>query len=513
MRILLLVLAALGVQAQTSRFAPASNCVNCHSRIPVPPEAVNAAGANVSPYALWLDSAMAAAAIDPYWKAKVRWEVEQSPGSAAAIEDKCLRCHAPMQQYEVRPAHLRLDALNALGAEGVSCTVCHQVQPARLGTKESFTGEFEIGRERLVYGPHRDPFAMPMRMMSGFTPVYSSHLLESSLCGSCHTVILPSKRADGVERGEFVEQGTYLEWLASSYPAAGRTCQSCHVPVLHDDKGELATQYIAHNPMGRAFPPTSPRAPFGQHLLLGGNFQLQGMLGGLLQQDRGGAKARVLEMLQRAVALRASADFGDGILSLWVRIDNLAGHKVPTGFPSRRLWLHVTAFDNGGGVLFESGRWDAERGEIDGLAESTPHQVRITSPADVMIYETEMEDEQGRPTQSLVQAARHRKDNRLLPAGFDLERGLPPGIRGESIAPAGTEGDADFGAGGDQVEFRVPVRAKPARVVVQAYFQSIKPAHVAGMSGGEHADILRFRKLWNENRDPAVIAATTVILP
>ena len=37
-----------------------------------------------------------------------------------------------------------------------------------------------------------------------------------------------------------------------------------------------------------------------------------------------------------------------------VAVENLAGHKLPTAYPSRRVWLHVTVLD-GPDVVFESG--------------------------------------------------------------------------------------------------------------------------------------------------------------
>lgn len=38
-----------------------------------------------------------------------------------------------------------------------------------------------------------------------------------------------------------------------------------------------------------------------------------------------------------------------------VEVHNLAGHKLPTAYPSRRAWLHLTLRAQDGAVLFESG--------------------------------------------------------------------------------------------------------------------------------------------------------------
>ena len=49
-------------------------------------------------------------------------------------------------------------------------------------------------------------------------------------------------------------------------------------------------------------------------------------------------------------------------------MENLTGHKFPTGHPYRRAWLHVRVIDREGTTLFESGAVDDE-GRIVGLRE------------------------------------------------------------------------------------------------------------------------------------------------
>ena len=55
----------------------------------------------------------------------------------------------------------------------------------------------------------------------------------------------------------------------------------------------------------------------------------------------------------RCTIARAEGDSGQ--LAIDVMVRNLTGHKLPTAYPSRRAWLHVTIRDRDGQVIFESG--------------------------------------------------------------------------------------------------------------------------------------------------------------
>jgi hypothetical protein len=466
----------------------------CHSNIPAPGNE----GANVAPYALWIGSMKANSARGPYWKAKVREEVAVNPTAAAVIENTCLSCHAPSQQYEYRGRRslMRLADLAEQGEEGVTCTVCHQITAAGLGRKSSFTGGFVIGGEEEIFGPHSNPFSMPMLHHTGYQPTQSKHVLESNLCGSCHTVITPALDAEGRIVGEFLEQAPYLEWLASAYAREGRTCQSCHMPQL----GEPS--YIAHRPPGGPFPPTSPRTPFGRHSFSGANVRGAAMLAELLP-DRASsfeqAGTRATDMLAKSLELKLGATRREGKLEVAVDVKNLTGHKLPTAYPSRRLWLHVKAADDEGRVVFESGA-------PDGTIGDQPHYTRISSPKQVMVYEAEHADRNGQPTKSLLRAAKYLKDNRILPRGFVSETKLPDGMASALLAPVGTDGDADFVPGSDRITYEIPAAA--TRITVEALYQSIKPTHASSTAGHNSPESKRFGELYQRHRDP-VVAATS----
>jgi hypothetical protein len=522
------------------RFVSAHVCSACHSRLhdiglqarPDPRGMGRGMGmmhhdgapppvdrASIAPYALWSASMMAHSAIDPYWRAKIRYETAANPAAAAAIENTCLSCHAPMQQYGARAAQeaMRFDDLGAMGLEGVSCTVCHQILPENLGSKDSFTAGFKINSRGEVYGPHRNPFPMPMRMHTGLTPAYAKHMMEAALCGTCHTVITPVLGRDSKVRGEFVEQATYLEWMASSYPRSGKTCQSCHLPVLRDRDGQPAPQYIAHTPHGGYFGPIRPRAPFGRHFLQGANALGLEMLAALHPANAGileQATERSRTNLGASMTLQLAAKAVAGGIAAEVTVLNHSGHKLPSGFPSRRLWLHVRLWDASGQVVFESGAYDRVSGDIVGSANRVAlHRNIIERPEQVAIYEAEMGGPDSGATVSLMRASRLVKDNRLLPLGFDEVRSPVPGMERLSIAPVGVGDDPDFRAGSDTVTYKLDTgRSRgPWTLKVEALYQSIKPSHAAVLDAARSTEERVFLEIFNSRRAP-IVAETRVLV-
>ena len=125
-----------------------------------------AAGEDISIGIDWRATMMANAARDPYWHAAVRREVLDHPAAQAAIEDTCATCHMPMARFDVAAAggqgevfaNLKAQApQHTLAADGVSCTVCHQITAEGLGEHASFDGGFHIepARDsRVAFGPY-----------------------------------------------------------------------------------------------------------------------------------------------------------------------------------------------------------------------------------------------------------------------------------------------------------------------------------------------------------------------
>jgi Cytochrome c554 and c-prime len=471
--------------ADTSMFAHSSDCLACHNELVTP------SGEDVSIGANWRGSMMANAARDPYVRASVRRETIDHPLRADDIEEECAKCHMPAAAKIARAvggkgqvfAHLSRGAgatsgLDNLATDGVSCTVCHQIAPDRLGTPDSLNGNFVVAAplvsgKRRAFGPS-NPDAGRRRIMhsvTGFEQEQATHIRESELCATCHTLITEALGADGRVIGSLPEQMNYQEWRHSAFFQEKRSCQSCHMP-------------LAQGPVRIASVLGDYRESLSRHTFVGGNaFMLRLMnryraeLGVEATSAELEATARAtIRQLERDTATVAveAAVLADGTLAVDVVVRNMTGHKFPTGYPSRRTWLHVAVRDTQGRTLFESGRV-TEEGLIEGNASDAggdmfePHYEEITRSDQVQIYESIMGTPAGLPTTGLLQATQYLKDNRLLPRGFDKQT-AQAGIRVVGAADA----DDDFADGGDRVRYRIPsTTGAPVTVEVELRFQPI----------------------------------------
>lgn len=463
-------------------FQTADRCIGCHAGLVTP------SGEDVSIGFDWRASMMANSARDPYWQAAVRREVIDHPAAAAVIEDECSKCHMPMMRFEAHAAggagqvfaHLPPGAAgptDPLAADGVSCAVCHQIQADNLGTRESFVGGFAIDTAaawpRQLFGPfHVDSGRTAlMRSAAEFQPTESSHVQRSELCATCHTLYTHARGPAGEVIGELPEQVPFLEWRHSAY-VNEQSCQSCHMPVVRDSVAVTGV-------LGQ------PRAEVSRHVFRGGNFFMLRMLNRYradlgvtaLPQELEAAASRTVQHLESSTARVAIDDVvvEDGRLRARVVVENLAGHKLPTAYPSRRAWLHVTVRDANGGTVFESGALTPEGRIIgndndDDAARFEPHHTRIERPDQVQVYESIMASPSGAVTTGLLTAVRFVKDNRILPRGFDKTTAHEDiAVRGDALT------DADFRDGSDAVEYVVDVRDArgPFRVEAELWYQPI----------------------------------------
>jgi hypothetical protein len=466
-----------------THFQTSDRCFACHNGI------TTSTGEDISIGINWRTSMMGNAGRDPYWMAGVRRETIDHPTAAALIQDECSICHMPMMRYEAKLAggegeafaHIPPD-LSKLGDrladDGVSCSVCHQITDQNFGKRDSFVGGFKVDEkaatgERHIYGPFEvnNGHKTIMKSSSTFQPQESQHIRASELCATCHTLLTQALDAQGKVIGELPEQVPYQEWLHSDYKET-RSCQSCHMPVVMEDV-----------PITSVF--GELRAGFSRHTFVGGNFFMQRMLNrfrddlsvAAAPQEMDAAVNRTIAHLQSEAAKVTvqSLEVRDGRLEAGIAVENLGGHKLPTAYPSRRAWLHVTVRDRNGRAIFESGALNPN-GSIQGNdndddnARFEPHYSEITRPDQVQVYESVMVGADGAVTTGLLTALRYVKDNRLLPHGFDKRTAdKDVAVRGDA------EGDADFSGGGDRIRYAVAVGDAPGpyQVTAELWYQPI----------------------------------------
>jgi hypothetical protein len=487
---------------------------------------VDESGTDVSTDTLWRTSMMANAARDPYWQASVRSEALTHPALQAVIEDKCATCHMPMARTTLDasgsaaqvlddglldPEH----GLHSLAIDGISCTLCHQIREDGFGTAGSYSGGFVIDTERPAGGRESfGPFPVPpglanlMQSSAGFIPIESLHIEQSELCATCHTLYTPYVDAAGQVAGEFPEQTAYLEWLSSSFSGT-ISCQGCHMPAA---KGAVQLS-VTGGP---------PRSPAHQHVFAGGNAYMLKILEGYGEDLAATASSeqfrdkqgQVVEQLQKRTATVKLEDVSlDGSnLSAEVAISPMAGHKLPTGFPSRRVWIHFVVQDASGQVVFESGAFNPD-GSIAGNdndadpAAYEPHYLIIGTPDQVQIYESIMGNTEDAVTTTLLRGARYLKDNRLLPSGFD-KAAVDADI---AVYGAALE-DEDFAGGGDRLQYALDLgdAQGPLTVTAELLYQSIGYRWAENLRAYDAPEPARFAGYYDMvSNQPVVIASVT----
>lgn len=500
------------------QFQTSDRCVACHNGLITP------SGTDVSIGFAWRASMMANSSRDPYWQGSVRRETLDHRESAAAIEDECSICHMPITRYEAKVhgehghvfAHLPFFADDKEGrqaADGVSCSVCHQISTERLGTRESFTGGFVVQppsgpNARPEYGPFEvEPGHRRIMLSSseGYRPTQSMHIRDSELCATCHTLITQALGPDGKVIGSLPEQVPYQEWLHSDFKGM-QSCQACHMPEITEPAPATRVFGELHDGLRR-------------HTFVAANFFTLQMLNryrdaldvAALPQELTSAANATVEFLQtRAATLRVeNVNVAGDRLRAEVVVENLGGHKLPTAYPSRRAWLHVVVRDSNSRVVFESGgvKPDGSIAGNDNDADASkfePHYTEITSADQVQIYESVLGDRNGAVTTGLLSAVGYLKDNRLLPRGFDKKT-----ADAEVAVHGGALDDPDFTAAGDRLRYTIALNgaAGPYTVSAELLYQPIGFRWANNLKRYEAAEPRRFASYY----DAMAGAATTTL--
>jgi len=371
-----------------------------------------------------------------------------------------------------------------LGRDGISCATCHHITNQDLGKSgKTFTGNFRVGPADELYGPFdKNVITEPMQHSLGITPKKGNALTKSSLCGSCHAIYLPVFNNKGSYVRSSFEQTTYLEWLNSVFneenstvPASEwRSCQDCHMRdkfVYVDRKGDnrnvnLDKTRIA-NIQDNTFPPSEftqtnldlefrnykRHTLYGLNAFLNAYFQQFPLLLGIRQQDYMNAnpiaplltgQEEVLLIARQATAQLSISNIAktNSTISADVTVENMGGHKLPSGVGFRRAFIEFQILDRHNNLLWVSGRTSNVGIIQNGLSNNDlpsellqpaapgtacelnyqPHYEVITEPCQVQVYEELSKDSDGKFTTSFIHRYTDVKDNRLLPKGYRVLR-------------------------------------------------------------------------------------------
>lgn len=492
-----------GPVPESQKVAHSSHCAGCHGPDPEGLAMVDKDGRDISLHDDWQISMMGLSAYDPFWRATVAHETHAFPARQAEIESLCLSCHAPLGQFQARhdglPYSYARMLVDSLGLDGVSCSACHQQPEAGLGS--AFSGGYALDTNRILYGQFPNPFRGPMQVYVRFEPMYGEHISTSGICAGCHTLITETLDASGQPTGSsFFEQATYHEWLNSAYATSGQACQSCHMPRL-EEPVVIASGLLA----------LEGRSPYALH-------QFQGANTAMLTLMRDNREALGLPVpadtatwnesiaanrasLGRAASLTVSSPYvEDDALAFEVIIVNRTGHKLPSGYPSRLLWIEVLLTSaNGLDTIFLSGHLNAD-GDIAGRDFPVePHHQQITTAEDVQIYELAMGDLDAHLTTQLNAAYRPLKDNRILPAGFQHQHPAydTVAIWGDAL------NDPDFTltsqAGTDRVHYKIPLAGRTGlgQLQIRLHYQSLPPRWMRALfSADTLPDVNQFKSIY-----------------
>jgi hypothetical protein len=445
---------------------------------------------DTEPYPTWAGSMMANAARDPiFWAA-----LDVANHDVAGVGDFCLRCHVPTGWLAGRsePPGGSTDGCGLVGDidaanndfEGVSCHLCHRMMENPSPPPGQQPLYFANGEYWVDDGDCTDPGSGPCRrgpydyLPGGDIPpphewAYSAYHVAADICGNCHNVTSPAVTLideNGVNTGiPYPIERTFKEWQQSAYAPAGAAatpCQGCHMPLGAGDP--LYACSLAQNNRAGELP---------VHRFVGGNAWIPRVLRdeypNLGRTDSYDATiAWAQDMLQNhsaAVALAAPARVDpDQGLAVAVQVTNLAGHKLPTGYPEgRRMWLDVTVRDGDGQLVWESGAYDAATGVL-----SEDPQIKV--------YRTErgvwdrngtgvcdLADLGGTPVFHFVLNDCIALDNRIPPLGFT--GGSDPETRPVGYSYPETSGGSGVLVNHDVTSYQVPLPpGTPSPLTVEA---------------------------------------------
>ena len=216
---------------------------------------------------------------------------------------------------------------------------------------------------------------------------------------------------------------------------------------------------------------------------------------------------------------------GEDSYEIVLMLKNKAGHKFPSGYPSRRAFIEFLITNLQGDTIFHSGKRDPSGSNIInsdefGLLNFEPHYDIINSEEQVQIYEVVDGDVSGSPTNIQERAAIKLKDNRLVPYGFSVNHSAydTTSIVGEALYDPNFNSNGSFtGTGTDNIIYSIPSEYFGSEtnfnLMVNIWYQSMPPKWVNSMFDYESPEIELFQGLFEEHgSEPVLIASKNSVI-
>lgn len=205
------------------------------------------------------------------------------------VRQICLNCHAPIASLN---ADFKLK--QEITMEGINCDYCHSTaETSSLPGVNGPRNRFEFGL--LKQGPLKNA-ASPVHQ-TRFNELFS----QSQFCGGCHEY----ETGTGVKLIE-----TYSEWKNGPYPAKGIQCQYCHMRKI---AGKTVPEEIKQ----------TPGKEISSHDIAGGHSPAK-------REESVDIKIASVSKFKQKVEIAVDV------------VNKGAGHKLPTGIPSKKIVLQVS---------------------------------------------------------------------------------------------------------------------------------------------------------------------------
>ncbi|RJX27091.1 MAG: hypothetical protein C4531_14430 [Desulfurivibrio sp.] len=284
--------------------------------------------------------------------------------------DICLRCHVPTGWMEGRsepasphfpylrgqfwggkfteypgwpgaPRSADLTSESETDMEGVQCGFCHRTND-NFKSPSNYDGSIKPNGNSGYFVSQYDPF-------EGAEADVAFDIQEKAeFCGSCHEVTNPliytQTPASPTPMLHPLER-TFTEWYWSSYRGTVN-CQECHEPM----KFEGAQTWLLYPGLDRLWGAVDK-------VWLEPPFDYTSGVTADRTDAFMNARLRNEDLMRDAADIQiVSSSWANGFLTVEVKVTNNTGHKLPTGFAEgRQMWIHLTARDDNGNILYEDG--------------------------------------------------------------------------------------------------------------------------------------------------------------